>query len=166
MVRFNAVIKKFKSQGEKTGWTYIEIPSRVASQIKPDVKKTFRVKGKIDNHSIEKASLLPMGEGNFILPLNKQIRKGIGKTAGATVQLQFIEDARELEIFPALIECLKDEPVAYKRFHSLPPSHQRYFSKWITDAKTEETRTKRIAKTVNGMLNNLGFGDVLKSDRD
>ena len=45
MIHFNAVIKKFNEQGEKTGWTYIEIPEEIASKIKPGYKKSFRVKG-------------------------------------------------------------------------------------------------------------------------
>lgn len=163
MVLFKAVIKNFKAHGEKTGWTYVEIQSSVAEKIKPGSKKSFRVKGKIDNYTIEKTSLLPMGGGNFILPLNKTIRKGIMKSVGATVQLKVTEDKRQLEIFPDLIACLKDEPVAYEKFNKLPPSHQRYWSKWIIAAKTDETRSKRIAKTVNAMLINQSFGDALKS---
>jgi hypothetical protein len=163
MIQFNAVIKNYKAQGEKTGWTYVEIPASVAGKIKPGSKKSFRIKGKIDNYAIEKSSILPMGEGNFILPLNKTIRKGIMKSVGATVQLKVMEDIRQLEISPDLIACLKDEPVAYEKFNKLPPSHQRYWSKWITEAKTDPTRAKRIAKTVNAMLTNQTFGEALKS---
>ena len=32
--------------GEKTGWSYIEIPAAIAQQLKPNYKKSFRVKGK------------------------------------------------------------------------------------------------------------------------
>ncbi len=152
--------------GEKTGWIYLEIPAKIAEQIKPSTKKSFRVKGKLDDYKIEKTSLLPMGGGNFILPLNNTIRKGIKKTVGAKVKLQLVEDKRELEISPELIACLEDEPTAYINFKKLAPSHQRYYSKWITEAKTERTRTKRIAKTIDAMLNNKSFGEMLKSDRD
>jgi hypothetical protein len=164
MVRFNAVVKRFAAQAEKTGWTYIVIPAEVADKIKPGTKKGYRVKGKIDNHKIEKLSILPMGDGSFILTLNKPMRKALGKGLGATVQVAIEEDPRELEIFPELISCLKDEPLAYNRFNKLTPSHQRYFSKWITDAKTDHTRIKRIAKTVTAMLNNQSFGEALKSE--
>lgn len=165
-ITFECIIKKFKKQAEKTGWTYIEIPAAVASQIKAGTKKSFRVKGKIDQHQIEKVSLLPMGEGAFILPLNNTIRKAIRKTEGAKVKLQLSEDARELEIDPELIACLEDEPVALSRFMKMPPSHQRYYSKWINEAKTQQTKAKRIAKTVNGMLKNESFGDTLRSRDD
>jgi uncharacterized protein YdeI (YjbR/CyaY-like superfamily) len=119
------------------------------------------VKGKIDDHRIEKASILPMGEGDFILPLNKTMRKAIAKNTGAAVTMELEEDKRQLEIYPELIACLEDEPEAYQWFKQLTPSHQRYFSKWITDAKTPQTRAKRIASTVTTMLKKQGFAEAL-----
>ena len=38
MIKFTATILKFNEQGEKTGWTYIEIPADIAQQIKPNNK--------------------------------------------------------------------------------------------------------------------------------
>ena len=67
MITFITTIQKFEKQGEKTGWTYIEIPEAIATQLLPDNKKSFRVKGKLDNFEINGVALLPMGLGNFIL---------------------------------------------------------------------------------------------------
>ena len=67
MIQFNAVIRQFAEQGEKTGWSYITIPSDIADQLKPGFKKSFRVKGKLDSYSIAQQALLPMGNGEFIL---------------------------------------------------------------------------------------------------
>ena len=41
---FTAMLKKFSSQGEKTGWTYIEIPKKVTEQLQPGNKKSFQGK--------------------------------------------------------------------------------------------------------------------------
>jgi hypothetical protein len=163
MVAFNAIIKRFQRNAEKTGWTYIIIPAAIAHQVKPAYKKSFRIKGRIDEVKIEMASILPMGDGNFILALNKELRKKIAKLVGGTVKVQITEDKRELEILPELLSCLRDEPAAYKAFRKLPPSHQRYYSKWVTEAKTDPTKVKRIAITVNAMLANKTFGEALKS---
>lgn len=46
MIDYTTIILQFAEQGEKTGWTYIEIPADLAQQIKPGNKKSFRVKGK------------------------------------------------------------------------------------------------------------------------
>ena len=44
MIKFTATIKQFAEQGEKTGWTYIDVPENIALQLKPNNKKSFRVK--------------------------------------------------------------------------------------------------------------------------
>jgi hypothetical protein len=41
MLEFIATISRFKEQGEKTGWTYIEVPANLASQLVPGNKKGF-----------------------------------------------------------------------------------------------------------------------------
>jgi hypothetical protein len=163
MIRFTATIHKFDKQGEKTGWSYIVIPAKLARQLKPANKKSFRVKGKLDHHAIEMTSLLPMGEGDFILPMNAKLRKATGKRHGEKLEVQLEEDKRQLEIDADLMACLHDEPDALEFFGKLPASHQRYFSKWIQEAKTEATRTKRIAQSVNALSRKQGFGEMLRA---
>ena len=156
MIQFDAIIKKFDVKGEKTGWSYIEIPEKIALQIKTGNKKSFRVKGKLDNYKIEKTSTLPMGGGNFIIPINAIIRKAIGKRKGAVIKVSLAADDRPLEINKMFIECLADEPAALDFFNSLAGSHRNYFSKWIDSAKTEETKTTRIARAVIALSRKLG----------
>ncbi len=85
---------------------------------------------------------------------------------GANVKVQLEEDTEEYIISPGLIECLADEPSALQYFNSLLPSHQRYYSKWIDNAKTENTRIKRIAMTMNAMANRIGFAEMLKMAKE
>jgi len=143
-VKFTVTIHKFDKQGEKSGWTYFEIPADIAQQLKPGNKKEFKVKGKLDNYAIKRVSLLPMGGGRFIMPLNAAMRKATGKNAGAVLLVQLEADDSEFLFNEDFMDCLADDPVAREFFQSLPGSHQRYFSKWIDSAKTEPTRTKRI----------------------
>lgn len=166
MVTFKAIILQFKEQGEKTGWSYIEVPASVAARLKPGNKKSFRVKGFLDTHPIEGVSLLPMGEGTFIMPVNQAMRKGTGKGKGATLQVRFEVDERALVICPDLVESLQYEPKALAFFNKLPPGHRRYFSNWIDSARTEPTRVKRIAQTVNAMARGLDFGGMLRALRE
>ena len=143
-IQFTTTIQKFGAKGEKTGWTYIEIPADLAQQLKPANKKEFKVKGKLDKHSISRLSVLPMGNGLFILPLNASLRKTLGKNKGAMLQVSLQEDKSDFVFNPDFMECLADDPTAKAFFESLTGSHQRYFSKWIDSAKTEPTRVKRI----------------------
>jgi hypothetical protein len=133
--------------------------------LKPGNKKEFKVKGKLDAHPIKRVSLLPMGGGKFIFVLNAAIRKAIGKKHGATVKVQLTEDKSEFVFNKDFMECLDDEPAAKNFFQSLTGSHQRYFSKWIDEAKTEPTRTKRIAMSVNALAKKWGYPEMIRSSR-
>ncbi|HLG39532.1 MAG TPA: YdeI/OmpD-associated family protein [Chitinophagaceae bacterium] len=163
MIEFTAALKQFGEQGEKTGWTYIEIPADLAERLKPGTKKSFRVKGKLDNYKISGIALLPMGGGSFIMAINAGMRKGIGKRKGALLKVKLEEDKKAFEFNKDFMECLADEPAATQFFKSLPGSHQRYFSKWIDSAKTVETKTKRIAWAVTALSKKQGYGDMLRS---
>jgi Domain of unknown function (DUF1905)/Bacteriocin-protection, YdeI or OmpD-Associated len=161
MIEFTATLKQFSQQGEKTGWTFIEIPVDIADALKPGNKKSFRVKGKLDKYSIAHVALLPMGGGVFIMAVNATMRKGIGKKKGAMVKVE--EDKKEFQFNKDFIECLADEPAASVFFKSLAGSHQRYFSKWIDEAKTEPTKTKRIAWAVTALSKKQGYPEMLRS---
>ena len=164
MIRFSAIIKKFKEQGEKTGWTYIDIPHEIAEKIKPGHKKIFRVKGKLDDFSFRGIALMPMGGGDFIMTLNADIRRGIGKRQGAMLKV-FLEADDTFEIKPSteFLDCLSDEPGAVSFFNSLAKSHQNYFVKWIDSAKTENTKEKRIAQSVSALSRKMGYGEMIRS---
>lgn len=166
MITYNSTILKFDKQGEKTGWTYIEVPAGFAIQLKPGCKKSFRVKGKLDAYIISQVALLPMGEGHFIMPLNAAMRKGIGKRKGAIVKVQITEDTKAYQLNAALMECLADEPAALEFFNSKPPSFQSYYSKWVEGAKTEPTKAKRIAMAVSSLAKKIDFGQMLRMQRD
>jgi hypothetical protein len=165
MIQYSATIKRFDKQGEKTGWTYIDVPSSIANQLKPDYKKSFRVSGKLDNYPIDRVALLPVGEGNFILAVNADMRKGIRKNLGATIQIQLYTDERELHPPMDLMNCLQDEPDAASYFDSLPKSHQLYFGRWIDSAKTEETRAKRIAQAIVALSRKQGYSDMIRANK-
>jgi hypothetical protein len=165
MVAFTTKIQKFIKQGEKTGWTYIEVSSRYAQKIKPDTKVSFRVKGLLDDFAIQKIALLPMGNGNFIMPLNAALRKGIRKKAGDLLNVKLEADERELVLSKDLIACLKDDPSAYTHFKTLTKGHQQYFSKWIESAKTASTKTKRILMAVNALAKQQGFPEMLRENK-
>src|SRR4030095_16227544 len=163
MVQYTTTIHRFEKQGEKTGWTYIEIPADIAQQLKPGNKKSFRVKGKLDDFKITGVSLLPMGGGSFIMALNATMRKGMGKRHGAMLKVQLEEDKKGYRLNADLLDCLRDEPRAFEAFYAMPKSFQNYYSKWIESAKTEPTKTKRIAYAVSTLAKNMNFSEMIHS---
>ena len=165
MLQFKTLIKKFGDKGEKTGWTYIEMPAAIAEELKPNNKRSFRVKGSLDDYAFEGLALIPMGEGNFILALNEAIRKKIGKRKGGTLKVKIEVDTSPVKLNAELLVCLADEPAGLSFFNGLTPGHRKYFSNWIDSAKTDATKTKRIAQTINALSNHLDYGQMIRAQK-
>ncbi len=53
--------------------------------------------------------------------------------------------AKEIEIPPYFLDALKQNRAVYTTFEKFSPSHKKEYVEWITEAKTEATRKKRIA---------------------
>ena len=49
---------------------------------------------------------------------------------------------------PELAAALKKNAKARATFEKFPPSHRREYIEWITEAKREETRAKRLSQTI------------------
>jgi uncharacterized protein YdeI (YjbR/CyaY-like superfamily) len=55
---------------------------------------------------------------------------------------------RELVVPDDLTAALRKNKKALATFENFPPSHKREYVDWITEAKTEATRTKRLDTTI------------------
>jgi len=55
---------------------------------------------------------------------------------------------KELAVPPDLAAALKKNAKARATFEGFSPSHKREYIEWITEAKREETREKRLATTI------------------
>lgn len=166
MIHFSTIIQRFGSKGEKTGWTFIKITEEIAQKLNPNVKKSYRIKGKLDDLLISGIAIVPMGEGDFILPLKAELRKKLKKRNGDTLTVSLTIDTAPLKINDHLLLCLEDEPKAKKYFDSLTASHQRYFSNWVDSAKTETTQTKRIVIILKALLLNMDYGMMIRGSKE
>ena len=166
MINFQAEIERFEINGEKTGWSYVFIPQETAEQIKPNNRREVRVRGFIDQISVQGMCMMPVKGDGFILPLKKSIRKELRKESGASVNLNLEFDADfKIEMPDDLEVCLAEEDELLERFLIMPKSHQNYFINWLNTAKTEPTRTKRLVMIVNAMYNKLDFGAMIRSSK-
>ncbi len=165
MIRFETILLQFGEKGDKTGWTYIQIPQDIAERLQPGSRKTFRVKGKIDAFTIKGVALMPMGDGSFMLPVNAVMRKGIHKKKGGMVSLSIAVDKTPPAIPPALKECLDDEPSAMDFFQQLTLSQRNYFIKWIEGVKNEMGQAKRIAQIIDALLLKQNFVDMMRAHK-
>ena len=150
-------LSKFPGKG---GWTYTTI-----SEIPPNKKQKFgwvKVKGFIDNYELKSYKLMPMGNGKLFLPVRAEIRKKIGKKEGDWVKVILFHDLDPLEIPADFLQCLRDEPAAYKVFYSFNESNQKYYIDWIYSSKREDTRVDRMATTIDRLARGLKFLDSPK----
>ncbi|MCX6275711.1 MAG: YdeI/OmpD-associated family protein [Bacteroidetes bacterium] len=151
--------KKYKLEKYpgKGGWTYAAIP-----EIRQDKNAPFgwvKVKGSIDNYELRSYKLMPMGKGKLFLPVKAEVRKIIGKQAGDWVNIVLYADNDPVEIPNELLLCLKDEPDAYGKFLSYTEGQQKEFIDWIYKAKSDVTRVKRIAASIEKLLKNKKLRD-------
>jgi hypothetical protein len=165
VLTFKTTIRKFSAKGEKTGWTYIDIPPDLIKKLKLKDKKGFRIKGAIDNVKFEKLSTYPIGEGNFIIAINTALKKKLGKKEGAMVSISFERDDRKAEQSKELLVALKEEPEAEKAFKALLISHQNYFHRYVFTVKNADTKAGRIVNVINAMYKKQDFGQMIRSLR-
>jgi len=119
-----------------------------------DTEKEFATKGKVPvratfNGVPYTGSLIKYGKPLHVLGIAKAIRTQIGKGPGDTIQVVVWKDeeARTIEV-PAQLEKLVKKEGLLPVFEKLSYTHRKEYCAWITDAKKEETRLKRLAKAI------------------
>ena len=58
----------------------------------------------------------------------------------------------DVDVPPDLTAALKKNAKAKKAFEAFSPSHKREYVEWITEAKRDETRAKRLATTLEWLV--------------
>lgn len=128
------------------GGAFVEVPF--------DVEAVFGAKRPKVKAMIEgvpyRGILSRMGGPNHILVILKDIRAKIGKSFGDEVKItvELDTEPRVVEIPPELAKAFKKEKAAAEYFKSLAYSHQREYVGYITEAKKEETRLRRVKQTI------------------
>ena len=157
MMKKPLVNKKYKLEKfhGKGGWTYAQIPEIAADKSSPF--GWVKVKGFIDDHEFRNYHLMPMGNGKLFLPVKNSIRKKIKKQEGDWVKVILFPDNEPLPVPAELKICLEDEPKAEKVFNSFSDSEKKYYIEWIYSSKKEETKIKRLVKTIEKLMKGLKF---------
>ncbi|WP_290061029.1 YdeI/OmpD-associated family protein [Amycolatopsis solani] len=91
--------------------------------------------------------------GQFLVPLSAENREQAGVAAGDDVVVEIALDTapRELEIPADLAAALAADETARARFESLSYSAKQRFVLPIGQAKTQETRQRRVAKVITDL---------------
>jgi hypothetical protein len=119
-----------------------------------DVEKEFGTKGRVPVKATfdgvpYSGSLVKYGHPQHMLGLLSDIRKQIGKQAGDSVEVVVWKDEQErtLEVPPAFRDFMKKEGVL-GAFEKLSYTHKKEYCRWINEAKKDETRERRLKKSV------------------
>lgn len=89
--------------------------------------------------------------GDFFLPVAAAVRAAAGVSAGEEVEVELAldEDPRAVAVPDDFAAALAADAEAKRFFDALSYSHQRRYVMGIDEAKTAETRERRIAKSVS-----------------
>lgn len=128
------------------GGAFVEVPFDVEAVFG---SKKPKVKALIEGVPY-RGILTRMGTDYHMLIILKGIREQIGKTFGDEVSITVEPDTepRVIEVPADLKKAFRSEKEAKAFFEKLSYTHQREYVMWINEAKREETRQNRIAKTI------------------
>ena len=119
-----------------------------------DTQQEFATKGNIPVHATfdgipYTGSLMACGGPYHLLGILKAIRKQTGKDIGDTIEVALWKDdqPRTLEL-PSSFQSLLEQEGLQPFFNSLSYTHRKEYIRWITEAKTEATQSKRLTKAL------------------
>ena len=129
--------------GGKTA-TGIPVPDDVVEAF----GKRAKVRVTVNGHTY-RSSIASMG-GRHLISLSAENREKAGVAAGdeVDVDVELDTEERKVELAPDFAEALAAEPAAKEFFETLSYSNQRWHTLSIDGAKTQETRERRINKSV------------------
>jgi hypothetical protein len=126
--------------------TGFEVPPEVVDALGAGKRPAVTVT--VGGHTY-RSTVAVMG-GRYMLPLSAENRTAAGLSAGdaADVELELDTAPRVVEVPADLAAALDAEPAARAAFDALNYSNQRRHTLSVEGAKTEATRTRRVAKVV------------------
>lgn len=144
---FTAII-----QAGRGGGAYAIVPfdvEKVFGSKKPQVKATIE-------GEIFVTSLMKWGTPEHFIGIPKALRDKSGKDVGATIRITVEADStpREVLVPLDLEKAFKKDKIAKDAYEKLSLTHRKEYVRWITEAKKEETRTRRVEKTLEMLKTN------------
>jgi hypothetical protein len=135
-------------QGGKTA-TGIRVPDEVIEALGSGRRPAVRVTIK----SFTYRSTVAVLGGDHMVGVSAENRAGAEVAAGDVVDVDIELDTapREVTVPPELAAALDAELAARRTFDGLSPSNKGWHVQQVTGAKTDETRQRRIAKSIEAL---------------
>ena len=139
---------KFRATLEQSGKTAtgVEVPSTVVDGLGAGKRPAVRVT--INGHTY-RSSIASMG-GRFMLGVSAENRDKARVAGGDVIDVDVQVDTapRTVDVPKDFAVALRKEPKAKATFDSLSPSNKGWHVSSIEGAKSEETRQRRIEKSI------------------
>jgi bifunctional DNA-binding transcriptional regulator/antitoxin component of YhaV-PrlF toxin-antitoxin module len=119
-----------------------------------DTEREFATRGKVPvKATLDRVpytgSLIKYGRPLHMLGVPKAIREQTGKAPGDTMEIVVWKDEEVRTVLvPARFERLMKKEGLLPAFEQLSYTHRKEYCRWITEAKKEETRLKRLGKAI------------------
>ena len=99
-----------------------------------------------------RSTVAPMG-GGYMVGVSAENRAAAGVQGGETHDIELTLDSapREVELPADFAAALAAEPDARRTFDALSPSNKGYHTALIAGAKSDETRQRRIDKSIGAL---------------
>ena len=141
--RFKARLLRHPKTTKHDSWTLLNVPKVVSKKL----HGMARVEGTMNGHPF-RAALEPNTSGGQWLRVNKALCKGAGADVGDTVKLAILGPEPEPTVPADLRAVLAASHDAKTLWKDLKAIGRRDWIRWIDSAKTPETRSRRITRTV------------------
>jgi bacteriocin resistance YdeI/OmpD-like protein/uncharacterized protein DUF1905 len=141
-----AMAERFEGRLEAHGsGTLLEVPFDVRAVFG---KARAPVTGTVNGYPFR--TTVAVYGGRSFLGFRREIRDAAGFGDGdlLTVVLELDDEPRTVEVPPELGAALAAEPEARSAFESLSYTHRREYVEWVSGAKREETRQRRLERAV------------------
>lgn len=126
----------------------IEIPDKNLSEIGGNKRAPLKIT--INDYTYQSTATGVGGKCMVVFPTRDREASGAASGDRITVTLELDDGYRHVDVPVVLNEALDVNELS-KAFHDLTYSKRKEFARLISDAKTDETRARRIQKVVTAL---------------
>ena len=129
--------------------TGVEVPADVVEKLGSNKRPLVKVT--INGYTYP--SSISARNGIFMIPVSAEVRENAGISSGEIIEVSVVLDTetRIIEVPAYFQSALDKSPKASQYFETLSNSNKKYFIGSIEQAKTQETRNRRIEKAITDL---------------
>ncbi len=165
---FASTLEKIKS----AVWNIcLMVPLDVSEQVLKN--KHTRFNAVINNNIKIPVALMPHGNGQYFININKEIRSQLGVAIGDELEVKLTPDESKygMPLPPEFEELLNQDEEGSHFFHALTPGKQRNLIYIVSKYKNSDTRIKKsivilnYLKSTNGKLDFKELNEAFKHNK-